>query len=200
MPTGKIEKKRLPQDNYQTPTWAIEAFVPYLKQIVRNPREILDPGAGNGNIGRVMRSAYPKSSISGIEKRNLRAKTIIEPYNVYMKKTDFLSWAQYFDLGLIFDLTIMNPPYKLAQEFIVRSMELSRIVVALLKLDYLASQGRADWMRWHTPAVYVIPRRPSFTPDGETDWHNYGWFVWSGYNSKKIIEPRITILDLKEKA
>jgi predicted RNA methylase len=198
MTTGKIDATRLKHDNYETPFWVVEAMVPALKRIVRNPRDILDAGAGTGNIGRVIRDAYPQASLVGVEKRRLRARALQAIYDNYVQ-VDFLNM---FPAGVYYeavcDLCVMNPPYKLAFEFIDHAMSLSRITVALLKLDFLASQGRADWMRKHTPAVYVIPKRPSFTPDGQTDWYNYGWFVWAGYDSRRTIDPTIHILKIKE--
>jgi hypothetical protein len=197
MTTGRIEAKRLKDDNYITPFWAIEVMVPHLKKLCRTREgylDILEPGAGTGNIGRVLRATYPKAAIFGIEKRRLSARTIRKPYSVYTNKTDFLSWPGPRAKAKLFDLCMMNPPYKLAFEFIWHSLELSRTVVALLKLDFLASQGRAEWMRKNTPAVYVIPKRPSFTPDGETDWHNYGWFVWRSPRATNALDPRIHIL------
>ena len=100
MTTGRIEAKRLKDDNYLTPFWTIEAMVPSLKKLCRARKgylDILDPGAGTGRIARVLRAAYPKATIFGIEKRCLSASTIREPYSVYKNKTDFLSWPNQDD-------------------------------------------------------------------------------------------------------
>lgn len=87
-------------------------------------------------------------------------------------------------------VVVMNPPFKLAMPFVQRACQEYSRVVALLRLNWLASIGRADWLREHTPAVYVLPRRPSFTGDGRADATDYAWMVW-GFGP-----PTINILNV----
>jgi hypothetical protein len=76
------------------------------------------------------------------------------------------------------DVIIMNPPYKLAMEFVEHAIESAGVTVCLLRLAFLASQKRAAFWREHPADVYVLPKRPSFTGGG-TDSTDYAWFVWS---------------------
>ena len=39
-------------------------------------------------------------------------------------------------------------------------------VVMLLRVNFIASQESAAWMRADTPSLYISPRRPSFTGKG----------------------------------
>lgn len=79
-----------------------------------------------------------------------------------------------------FDVVITNPPYSLAMPVIEQALALeTQFIVMLLRLNFLASGGRADFMRTHAPDVYVLPNRPSFSGTG-TDSIEYAWFVWHG--------------------
>jgi hypothetical protein len=93
-----------------------------------------------------------------------------------------------------FDVCIGNPPYSLAQEFAERAIGCSRVVAFLLRLNFLGSQKRAAWLRKHTPSVYVLPRRPSFTDDNKTDACEYAWFLWGDDQSGQ----RVAVLDPKD--
>lgn len=76
-----------------------------------------------------------------------------------------------------FAVAITNPPFRLAQDFIDACLTCSDTVVMLLRLNYLASKSRWNFMSANTPDVYVLPNRPSFTGGG-TDSIEYAWFVW----------------------
>jgi hypothetical protein len=76
------------------------------------------------------------------------------------------------------DVALFNPPYRLAQEFVVKSMTLAKYVVALLRLNFLGSDLRADWLRTWTPDVKVLPNRPKFRAGPGTDSIEYAWMVW----------------------
>lgn len=73
-----------------------------------------------------------------------------------------------------YDAVLMNPPFKLAEEFVDHAWELLAprgILVAFLRLALLAGQARdLDWWPRHeAKIVYVLPERPSFTGNGKTD-------------------------------
>jgi hypothetical protein len=76
-----------------------------------------------------------------------------------------------------FDVVITNPPYNQALEFVRASLRWGKVVVMLLRLNWIASQKRHAFVREHPPDVYVLPNRPSFTGKG-TDSIEYAWFVW----------------------
>jgi hypothetical protein len=90
-------------------------------------------------------------------------------------------------------VAITNPPFRLAQAFIEACLQRADTVVMLLRLNYLASKSRWEFMSGHTPDVYVLPNRPSFTGGG-TDSIEYGWFVWT---QDRRSEGRIKVLGLR---
>jgi hypothetical protein len=80
-------------------------------------------------------------------------------------------------MGLLpqFDVTIGNPPFSLAQEFINAALSISREVTFLLRLNFLGGDARSSWIREWYPSVFVLPNRVSGTGDGKTDSTEYAW-------------------------
>lgn len=97
----------------------------------------------------------------------------IEPRDERVQRADFLTWEPPHR----YDICISNPPYALAFEFAQKCVAIADTTVLLLRLNWLASAKRAEWMRRHTPSIYVLPNRPSFTGKG-TDATDYCWAVW----------------------
>jgi hypothetical protein len=95
-----------------------------------------------------------------------------------------------------FSVAITNPPFRLAQDFIDACLTCSDTVVMLLRLNYLASKSRWAFMSQHTPDVYVLPSRPSFTGGG-TDSIEYAWFVWG---QERRTQGTVKVLGLRSDA
>jgi len=74
---------------------------------------------------------------------------------------------------------IGNPPYREAEAFVRRSLDVTgRHVVFLLRLAFLEGALRAAlWRETPLRKVWVLTERPSFTGGG-TDSAAYGWFWW----------------------
>lgn len=66
-------------------------------------------------------------------------------------------------------------------EFLEKSMKIVKKngkVIMLLRLGFLASEKRFNFMKENPPTdVLVLHKRPSFTGKG-TDAQEYAWFVW----------------------
>ena len=75
------------------------------------------------------------------------------------------------------DVLITNPAFSLATGFVPWALTRARIVVLLLRLNFLASAKRAPFFHEHPPSLYVLPNRPDFTGDGG-DMTEYAWFAW----------------------
>lgn len=171
---------RHPDDFYATPPWATIAILKYLPKF----RRAFDPCAGDGAILKTLRDVYPKSvEVWGMEIDKDRAKAAGVP------RGDALS-SEWIPTP---DLVLTNPPYKLAMEFVQKALvEVipGGTVAMLMRLNWLASQKRGAFLRANTPAVYVLPRRPSFTGKG-TDACDYAWMVW-----QDLTPSTVTILDV----
>jgi len=184
---------RHPQDYYRTPEWAVQAIVPWLPAD-REFLSVLDAGAGDGAIADALPYGHKVhcSEQDPIKRAILREKG----YN----HAGWEGEEDFFNTSCEYDLIIMNPPYKQAMEFVQKGLRHteSGMLVALLRLPWLASQARAEFHRQRPSHVLVLPRRPSFTPDGKTDATDYAWFLWgTASGAKRKTRPGTwEILDL----
>jgi hypothetical protein len=169
-------------DRYDTPEWCVRRLLE-AAPLFSNPYDggrWLEPSAGCGAIVHAVDVWRNGADLLFPHWTQLD----IAPRRAGIVQGDFLSAR--FDRG--FDVIIGNPPYRLAEDFARRAVGLAPVVVFLLRLNWLASAKRAEWMREHTPSIYVLPNRPSFTGGG-TDATDYAWFVW-----RKGVAPEVKIL------
>ncbi len=158
-------------DFYETTAWAVHAVLPVLPVIPEVTR-ILDPGCGTGAILRELGAAFPENEITGLEKDRARFEAVSASTDLPVQLGDFFHHSDKYDL------IVSNPPYSYALEFVQHALTLAPVVCMLLRLPWLAGQGRAQWQRENPSQVNVLPRRPSFTGDGKTDATEYAWFIW----------------------
>lgn len=60
------------------------------------------------------------------------------------------------------DVAITNPPFSLAESIIKKALVEADWVVMLLRMNFLGSDGRANWLRNEMPDIYTLPDRPNF--------------------------------------
>jgi len=166
--------KRVPLDNYPTPAWCVRRLL----EAVDLPVGLwLEPACGDGAIIHAvdvhfgdmpMEPTWDAVDVRGEHDHSLRLR------GVDFCRADFLEWAAY---RRRYDVAITNPPYSIAGEFIAKCRAISDVTVMLLRINYLASEKRADMMRSDPPDVYVLPDRPKFV-GGKADSCEYAWFVW----------------------
>lgn len=175
--TTKELRPRQKNDFYPTPYELVRAGLEKIEYEIPYPRNVLDPGAGNGVWGREVRRLWSAAPIMGIEIDPTFAKpSVYEWWNV----------VDYLDKdvsGVTFDLIVGNPPYRQAERFIRKSFELLEPkghIFFLLRLAMLESQRRAKglWQEHRPKKVYVLGRRPSFTGNGKTDATAYALYLW----------------------
>lgn len=173
--TDKQLRPRDPDDFYPTPDWCCSGALALLPADL-SPCWIVDPGAGAGPWGAAARRRWPLATIAGYE---LRETVRPASYNDWIIG-DFLQQPAPEQAP---DLIIGNPPYKHAEAFVRRSLDLlwpGGYLVFLLRLAFLEGQARgAGLWREHRPQIVgVCSQRPSFTGDGNTDATAYACFVW----------------------
>ncbi len=166
-------------DFYCTPAWATHALMERESFAGR----IWEPASGNGAMVNIIRQYYDDVVASDIQE---------EDYVCGLQGRDFLDESSAFSQV---SNIITNPPYKLAQEFINRALDVATDKVAmLLKLTFLESTKRHAW--WQTvplKKVWVFSRRVTMYPYGTTKPKNsgtitYAWFVWKiGYRNPPTI-------------
>jgi hypothetical protein len=158
---------RDPRDFYETPAWCVTELyraLPYL------PKPTLDPCAGNGALLAAAPSD-PSNRIRGIE---LDPELVAAaPSHLRINVGDGLA------LGWRGQHMLLNPPYRDAETWVRKGIEEARSMVVLLRLGFLASQGRAPLFKAYPPrALVVLSQRPSFTGKG-TDNSDYAWMFWT---------------------
>jgi len=181
---GKAGSKSVKDDRYYTPAWVVRQCLQYgtfvaIESIRDRPQRILDPGAGRGVFTDAVRAKYPKAEITALD-----LDPTVGPWPTAdhsLVSTNFLEWNT--NKAQSFDLVVGNPPYKLAQKFLEHSLRMSRYVVFLLRVGFLASARRYHFLQAHPPvAVYLLPNRPRFIyPDGaprSSDQTEYAIMCW----------------------
>lgn len=179
--------ERLAKDQYPTQPWCVERLLEVLP-VETESKAWLEPCAGSGTIIQevnrlLLVNDLPQPEWTAIElddKYQAELSAIRKPVDVIID--DFLR-ATEETTEKVFDVTISNPPYSLAMEFVERCLRISHLTAMLLRVGFLESETRADWIREHTPDVYILPNRPSFA-HGRTDNCAYAWMVWGQPRSR----------------
>jgi len=187
----KNAKERHQSDYYTTP---IESITDFLSEFRKDfpdftPQLICDPCAG-GDANHPMSYPMALEKFSGWS--GYKLGTIdIRPDSLAEKKADFFTVSFPFR----FDLTISNPPFVHAKEFVDKSLEITReggYVVMLVRLNFFGSQGRKEWWKKQMPvASYLHSKRMSFTDDGATDSIEYQHCVWQKGNYPSFTKLKI---------
>jgi hypothetical protein len=131
---------RIEKDFYPTPAWAVEAIAD--KIAWDRVSMAMEPCRGSGAIVQAVEPWY---------KGAWRCYEIREGWN-YLTA----------DLYPV-DLCITNPPYDIATDFLTKSLQEARCVAYLLRINYLGSAKRRDFLSRNRPShLYVLSERPSF--------------------------------------
>lgn len=170
---------RLQHDAYCTPAWPVHRL---LETLDLPGGAWLEPSAGNGDIIRAVRSVRGDVRWTAVEIRDECRQQLLAAMDGTMAEgpalaiRDFLTWKP----ALCWDVCLGNPPFSQAEAFVRHGLELANQVVYLLRLNFLESEARAEWLRDLKPDVYVLPNRPSFVVPhwkraGATDSTAYCW-------------------------
>lgn len=164
--TGRSDV-RDPDDFYATPAWTTRAIVPRLGELAG--LRILEPSAGRGAIVRELIAAgADPDKIVAVEPHHGRAASIdgrtrlaVATFEDFASRAKLHAWS--------FDLVVMNPPFRRAEEHIRLACSLLNAVgtvAALVRLPFLSeSQCRADFRATHPHDRLELVRRPSFTAE-----------------------------------
>lgn len=159
---------RREHDNYPTPSWTVDRL---LEEYSIDAQLVVEPAAGSGSLVRAFQARCVGTY--------WRAVDIMEEHREALASVcDDVLIGDYLENPCDCDAIIGNPPYKLARQFVEKAIREAPVVVFLLRLGFLSSAKRCDLLRLHTPSVYVLPNRPSYTGTGKTDQYDYAWFAW----------------------
>lgn len=188
-------KARVPFDFYPTPPWCVDRLLDrHGYELLWADMRALEPTVGDGAIVRAVDAWTAREGIvgrsewTGVE---LRRGALLDgtELDCHIEGVDFRSWHPWDEP---FDLSLGNPPFSIAESIIRHAMEFSRVVVMLLRVDFLGSADRVPFWAGPgaDPCIRVLPDRPSFDGDG-TDSSTYAWFVWG----VELSGPRVDVLD-----
>lgn len=173
--THRSSTTRIAHDNYPTPSWCVRRLL----EACPLPGGVwLEPCAGEGAII----EAVAQKQHDDHREQPSWAACEIRDVTPHVRAFRWVT-GSYLDTDFSgADVIITNPPFSLAFEVMQKAVREAPVVALLLRLNLLGSgrkSGRSAWLREHTPDVYVLPDRPSFTGHG-TDAAEYAWFVWGG--------------------
>jgi hypothetical protein len=186
MTAALIMNKRAPYaergaDMYPTPPVAVEALL----KVEQLPHTIWEPAAGRGHIVRVLRDhghAVIASDVANYD------------FDLHFCR-DFLA-----EIGMPAgcEAVVTNPPFRLAEQFVVHALELCPRVVMLLRLAFLESERRSPILDTGSLArVHVFKKRlPTMHRDGWTGPRAssaiaFAWFVFDRDHHGDAIVRRI---------
>jgi hypothetical protein len=156
-------------DFYATPACAVEALL----RVENLPLRLWDPCCGSGTIVRVLRDSGREVIGSDLVERG-------DP--TCFGGRDFLLERKAPDgcRGIV-----ANPPYKLAEQFVAHALQLSPLVIMLLRLAFLESKRRTDILeRAGLARVHVFRNRIPMMHRAGWDGPKassaiaFAWFVW----------------------
>ena len=169
-------------DFYATPPLAVKE----LMKLEIFDKNIWEPCCGMNHITNVLKD----------NNYNVKTSDIIDRVNDgSVEIIDFLNYNGKYNGDII-----TNPPYKLATEFVYKSIETityGHKVAMFLKLTFLETKKRYELFKKYPPKViYVASMRfgcsqtGEFNSDGNTGSAiAYCWYIWEkGYNGDTIIK------------
>jgi hypothetical protein len=170
-------------DDFPTPPWATRALMEHILE-ARDARfgemSCLEPACGAGHMSRVLKEYFKEVHSS-------------DAYDYgYGLRRDFLTYP--YETNAV-DWVITNPPFRLAEEFVLRSLRVARCGVAILaRTVFLESVGRYESIFSNDPPsifAQFVERVPMVKGrlDGKaTTATGYAWLVWEKHSRK---EPRL---------
>ena len=175
-------------DFYATPDIATKPLIEYLKANYPDfsKRLIWEPACGKGHISEVLKqNGYFVTSTDLIDRG----------YGYCGPEYDFLKVDKSTNAHII-----TNPPYKFAQEFVEKAMDIMEdgaMCCMLMKLTFLEGKKRYDMFQKYPPKhLLVFSNRINCALGGDFDKTPalggavaYGWYIWEkGYTGKTMID------------
>lgn len=164
-------------DKYPTPVRLVRAAFDQL--LVHRPRvalsrSFLEPGAHAGAF----------CQVADLYCRGVKKPVGVDPYPPVTRhpytlvQKDFLQWKT----RQTFDFIATNPPFRLFEEFLLKSQSLLNLrgtMLYLMRLSVLGSKKRREfWPQVQLNEVWVVRPRPSFQKEGGSDSSEYAFFVF----------------------
>ena len=177
---NKNHKDRQENDYYATPSEEVHNILKHEKLY----GTILDNSCGEGHLINPVKEQYPNNKIIA---------TDLIDRNYGKGGLDFLSKDYPYNNV---DTIIMNPPFKLIEDFVVKSLQIAKKKVVLFaRMQFLESQTRyKSIFKNNKPnRIYIYVDRVACAKNG--NFENalssnmaFAWFIWDKINNKTKIE------------
>ncbi len=169
-------------DDFPTPPWATRAL---LEHVLRGSEfselKCLEPACGLGHMAKVLKEYFGEVQSSDVHNYG------------YGAIRDFLKHP--YEINCC-DWMITNPPFRLAEDFILKSLRLAREGVAILaRTVFLESVGRHERIFSRNPPTIVaqfterVPMLKGRLEKSASTATGYCWLVWK--KKKHKTEPRL---------
>lgn len=165
------------RDDFPTPPWATRALLQHVLNEFGpfEEQSVLEPACGAGHMARPLSEQFGKVLASDVHRYGYGA---VRDYLDVPYEANAVDWV------------ITNPPFKLAEEFVQRSLIVARKGVAVLvRTVFLESVGRYRKLFAETPP-YCFAQFTERVPmiKGRLDRKastatGYAWLVWSKENT-----------------
>ncbi len=175
---------RKPADLYPTPTDCTYSLLPHIEDILPSGSRVWEPACAEGQMVRALREFGYK-----VMSTDLRPDVTGGTGGV-----DFLGEDTPFHRQT-YDAVITNPPFKAADPFIRRALQVAPVVCMLLKAQYWNTGNRKALFRETKPLRELnLTWRPAFleAERGKSPLMDCLWMVWQrGHDDL----PTVNILD-----
>lgn len=167
----RAEPKDSP-DDFPTPPWATRGLIEHIlgDKVALASQVCLEPACGAGHMAKVLKEYFG----------DVRASDAFS-YG-YAPTRDFLTYP--YETNAV-DWVITNPPFRLAEEFVMRALDVARVGVAILaRTVFLESSGRYNAIFREMPpskfAQFVerVPMVRGRLDEKASTATGYAWIVW----------------------
>ena len=163
------------RDYFPTPAWPVHAL---LRRLQLPAGQWLEPCCGDGAIIRAVNEVRTDVVWDAADIRDTCGYPGADI-------CDFLQLEP--PAAPIYDVACTNPPFSLALPFVQQSLRFARQVVMLLRIGFIETEERSEWLLANPFDLYALSARPSFDGVG-TDATVYGFFSWPG-NGQLVLLP-----------
>lgn len=163
-------------DDFPTPPWATRALCEFLKKGPPSDpldmRSVREPAANRGHMVKPLAEYF--GAVIAADVHDYGAGFPVRDY-LFGPVSDFDRT----------DWTITNPPFRLAEQFLERALDLSNQGVAMIvRAAFLEGQGRYERLYSKNPPAYalqfterVVMHKGRLAPEGSTATA-YAWLIW----------------------
>jgi hypothetical protein len=169
-------------DDFPTPPWATRALIEHVLEDKTSLSEMvcLEPACGVGHMAKVLKEYFGEVRCSDVHAYGYGD---VRDYLALPYEANSCDWV------------ITNPPFRLGEDFALRSLKVARRGVAVLaRTVFIESVGRYESIFRHTPPTKFaqfterVPMVKGRLDKKASTATGYGWLVWE---KKKRSGPRL---------